>query len=105
MPRDYMIAYRARKRLSVAEMAARCEVSPALIRILEENENSVTHPEIAARVGAEYELSRRRTLMMMPEHHRPGKNYEPDRYKNTEDLEDIFRAFKVSRLGKGGAAV
>lgn len=105
MPRDYMIAFRRRKRITIDQMAAHCKVSVGLISLLEENETSVTHPNIARRVGAEYELSNRRTLMLMPENHRPGKYYDPDKFKITEDPEEIFRSFKVSRRGKGGVAV
>lgn len=105
MPREYMTQYRRRKKISVEDMAARCKVSPALIRLLEEEDDSATHPNIARRVGAEYELSERRTLNLMPENYRPGKHYDPDKYKITEDPEDIFRMFKVTRRSNGGPAV
>lgn len=105
MPREYMTQYRRRHKISVEEMAARCKVSTALIRLLEEEDDSVTHPNIARRVGKEYELSERRVLKLMPENHRPGKHYDPDKYKITEDPEDIFRMFKVVRRNNGGPAV
>lgn len=105
MPREYMTEYRRRKRLSIEDMATRCNVSPGLLRLLEEDENSVTHPNIARRVGAEYEISERRTLKLMPENYRPGKHYDSDKYKITEDPEDIFRLFKVVRRNNGGPAV
>lgn len=105
MPRDYMIKYRQRNGISLEAMAACCKISATLIRLLEEDEDSVTHPNIARRVGAEYELSERRTLMLMPENYRPGKHYDPDKYKITESPEDIFGIFRVDRRSKGGPAV
>lgn len=105
MPRDYMVKARKKQKLTITQMAARCAISTGLIRLLEEDETSVTHPNIARRVGEAYGLSNRRTLMLMPEHHRPGKNYNPYKYKIEEDPEDIFRQFKVIRRSKGGVAV
>lgn len=112
MPREYMIEYRRRKRMSIDNMSVLCDepgcethVSPGLLRLLEEDENAVTHPNLAARVGRAYKLSKHRTLGLMPENRRPGKHYDPDKYKITEDDGGLFRAFKVTRRGKGGVAV
>lgn len=104
MPREYMIEYRRRKKLSIVNMAARLKISTGLLRLLEQDEYSVTHPNIAIRVGAEYQLSKRRTEQLMPENYRPGKHYDPDKYKLTDE-EDMFRQFKVTRMGKGGPAI
>lgn len=105
MPREYMTQYRRRHKISVEGMAAKCKVSTALIRLLEEEDDSVTHPNIARRVGKEYELSERRTLGLMPKHYRPSKHYDPDKYKITESPEDIFGIFRVDRRSKGGPAI
>lgn len=48
MPRDYMVKARKKQKLTITQMAARCAISTGLIQLLEEDETSVTHPNIAA---------------------------------------------------------
>ena len=93
--RYYMIAHRRSQRLTQSAMAKRLNISVRLLRMLEEDETVVTHPNIARRVGAEYGLSEEAILMMMPENYRPGDNYDPGKYVEFESADDIFRAYNT----------
>lgn len=54
---DFMIYKREELGLTRQEMAKQCECSPYLLELLEEGENEITHPQVAARIAREYGLS------------------------------------------------
>ena len=81
MPRDYMIAYRESKNLSIEEMAQKCRISEILLRKLEGDDTSVTHPNIVQRVAKAYKLTKAQRAAMLPPNYRPGPDYDPDKYK------------------------
>lgn len=91
--RDYMIAYRKSKELSIEKMAEKCGISEILLRKLEGDDTCVTHPNIVRRVAKQYELTQEQRIGMLPPNHRPGPDYDPDRYKIAAF--DDPRAFKI----------
>ena len=93
--RYFMIAHRRSEKLSRSAMAKRLNISVRLLRMLEEDETVVTHPNIARRVGAEYGLSEDAILMMMPENYCPGDGYDPTKFHEYEHADDIFRAYNT----------
>ena len=51
----------------------------------EDDESCVTHPDIVRRIAKAYKLTKDQRTMMLPPNHRPGKDYDPDRYKEMVD--------------------
>lgn len=87
MQRDYMIEYRKEHGIDIQRMAKKCRISKTLLRLLEENDQEVTHPNIAERVSRAYKLTKKQTEGLMPEHYRKSSpNYNPDLYRRN-DLE------------------
>lgn len=99
MARDYMFAYRLEKGISLDKMAAKLKISPFLLALLEEDETSVTHPEIVKSVAKAYKLTKEQRTMMLPPNYRPGPDYDPNRYKLDIDGRDILRRFDFNRKG------
>jgi hypothetical protein len=97
--RTWMIEKRESMGLSREQMAERCnprnkqtgaylhpgQVSEKLIEMLEEDDTCVTHPSIVKRIAKVYGMSKDERLTLLPENHRPGPNYDPDRYKAGTD--------------------
>lgn len=86
MTRDYMIDYRYAHMLPLYDMAARCRVSVYLLAHLEQDDGYVTHPVIARRVAAAYELTDEQLNTMLPPNYRPGKDYDPDKYVSNDPI-------------------
>lgn len=80
-PREYMLERRSSLRMSRENMASKLKISPKLLAMLEEDEACVAHPLIVDRVAKAYKLTKDQRIMMLPENHRPGPHYDPDRYK------------------------
>ena len=80
MPREYMIRYRTRKKLTIQQRANQCQVSCDLLMNLEQYEGYVTHPKIVKRVAAAYRLTDQQAACMLPMNYRPGPDYDPGRY-------------------------
>ena len=99
MPRDYMIAHRESLQLSVDRMAAKLQISPHLLSMLEDDETCVTHPEIVKRIAKAYKLTKQQRTMMLPPNYRPCPDYDPDRYKLDIEGRDILRRFDFERKG------
>lgn len=82
MERNYMIEYRKSLDVSIQSMARRLKISKDLLTWLEENDQEVTHPNIAKRIGKMYKLTKEQTESLMPEHYRKSSpNYNPDLYR------------------------
>ena len=86
MKRQYMIDYRKKRKLTILEMAKKCETSSTLLAMLEDCDQEITHPKIAERIGRQYQLSMEQTENLMPEHYRKSSpNYDPDLYRRNKD--------------------
>ena len=97
--RNWMIAKRESLGLSREQAAKLCnprnkqtgeylhpgQVSDKLIEMLEDDDSCVTHPSIVKRIAKVYGMSKDERLQLLPENHRPGPNYDPDRYKAGTD--------------------
>ena len=78
--RERMIKRREKYRISRKKMALKCGCSEKLLQIIEE-EDGVTRPNIAKRIGLAYGLTELEIEELMPINYRPhGGDYEPDRY-------------------------
>lgn len=104
--RDYMIARREKLGRSLEEMANFCGngISVALLGLLEEDERNVTHPALAEIIGKKYKLTRPQIILLKPENHRPGKDYDPDKYKISADPEFPFKAIEAAKKRKAAQA-
>ena len=80
-PREYMLERRSSLRMSRENMARKLKISPKLLAMLEEDDHCVTHPLIVKLIAKAYNLTAEQRTMMLPENHRPGPDYDPDRYK------------------------
>ena len=80
-PREYMLEYRRVRCISRDMMAKKLKISPKLLEMIEENDKEVTHPEIAKAIAKAYKLTKEQRIGMLPPNHRPGPDYNPDRYK------------------------
>ena len=86
LKRQYMINYREKHNLTRQDMAKKCETSTAIIAMLEDCDQEVTHPKIAKRIGKQYHLKKKQTESLMPEHYRDSSpNYDPDLYRRNKD--------------------
>lgn len=81
MNRQYMTDYRRAHDISLSEMAGECRCSQTLLEMLESWDGEVTHPHIAERIARAYHLTRSQHRSLLPANHRPGRGYDPDRYK------------------------
>lgn len=99
MPRDYMIEFRTSRRMDIERMEKKLDISPGLLSLLEDDESSVTHPEIVKRIAKAYKLTKEQRTMMLPKNYRPGPNYDPNRYKLDIEGQDILRRFDFNRKG------
>ena len=94
-PREYMIRRREALGLTVDQMAKKCEISPGLLRMLEDDDQCVTGQKIVERIAKQYtNLTRDQKIGMIPPNYRPGPDYDPDRYRYG-DSENMFRDFMV----------
>lgn len=86
-PRSYMISKRNAFGLTREAMAKKLGmgISPKLLEMLETDDQCVTHPTFVDRIAKVYRLTKEQKTMMLPENHRPGPNYDPDRYKFEAD--------------------
>ena len=83
--RAFMIEFRKMRDVSLNVMAKACECSSGLLRMLEEDRNSVTHPRIARRIAKAYKMTAEQAENLLPINYRPhGGDYDPDRYKTDE---------------------
>lgn len=82
--RDYMVRYRVEHRMSLYDMHWKCKVSTSTLWHLEEDDQYVTHPNMVERIAKAYELTEEQKIGMLPENYRPGPNYDPDKYVETE---------------------
>lgn len=80
MRHDYMIQCRKKTGLSLDEMARYLKISPKLLRLLEEDDSTVTHPKIARRIKETYHLTAAQYLGLIPANYRPGPGYDPGKY-------------------------
>lgn len=101
--RDYMIAYRESKGMSIKEMAQKCQISEILLRKLEGDDTCVTHPNIVQRVAKAYKLTKAQRTAMLPPNHRPGPNYNPDLYKEAPEDPRDFRIMPSEKRGFYGS--
>lgn len=92
MRRDYMIQLRKKTGLSLDEMAKYLKISLKLLRLLEEDDSTVTHPKIARRITKTYHLTEAQYLGLVPENYRPGPGYDPGKY--VREVEK-FEAFPI----------
>lgn len=93
--REYMIAFRREHDVSIQAMAKICDVSQTLLGMLEADDQQVTHPMLAAKIGKKYRLTKAQIEGMLPENYRKSSpNYNPDKYKD---------GGMVWRTEKGGA--
>ena len=76
---EKMKAYRMEHGYSIEDMKWKTGASEVLLRMLEKG--NVTHPKIAKKVGKAYHLTKEEIYELMPENHRPGEKYNPDKYK------------------------
>ena len=70
--------------MTLKDAADKAKCSEILLENIEYDDTYVTHPNIAKRIAKLYELTREQYLGMIPENYRPGPNYDPDRYVETE---------------------
>lgn len=68
--REDMILARLRQGLSVVDMAIKCKTTRRIISMLEDEDCTVTHPSIAARVGKAYGMGAKEIEMLMPDNYR-----------------------------------
>lgn len=88
MKRDYMIAFRESKHLTIERMAKKCNTTVRIIRMLEDDENEVTHPEIVKDIAKAYKLTKKQAEMMLPKNYRPSSpEYDPDKYRRDSEFE------------------
>lgn len=86
-----MAQFRKKHGITMKQMAKYCRISETLLGMIEEG-GAVTHPNIARRIGEEYDLSVLETEDLMPSFHRiHGGDYDPDRYKSPIDIPDYLR--------------
>ena len=84
--REYMIKFRKEHDIDLQRMANVCKVSKKLLELLESDETSVTHPEIAEYIGEKYRLTKAQTEGLKPEHYRKDSpNYDPDKWRRWAD--------------------
>lgn len=81
MRRQYMEDFRAERALDLASMAVQCQCSQKLLEMLEARDGEVTHPNLARRIARAYHLNRSQYRSLLPVNHRPGAEYDPDRYR------------------------
>lgn len=98
--REYMTTYRESLGLTILQMATRCRISQSLLSMLEGDESNVTHPNIVKRVGKAYKLTKAQRTAMLPPNHRPGPDYNPDKYK--EDPSEEFKHFRIIPTDRKG---
>lgn len=84
-PRSYMIERRESFSLTREQMAKKLGISSKLLEMLETDDQCVTHPTFVDRISKAYRLTKTQRTAMLPENHRPGPNYDPDRYKFEAD--------------------
>lgn len=90
--RNDMILKRLKLGLSDIDMAIKCKTSRRIIHLLEDYDESVTHPAIARRVGKAYGLSKKETELLMPENYRRSSpNYDPTRYSRESEFDVMAR--------------
>lgn len=70
--------------LSLHEAAKGMHISDALLDVLENK--GVTHPNIAQRVKRYYKLTNDEYLQIIPKIHRPGDDYDPDKFRSWRDI-------------------
>lgn len=93
--REFMILKRTGQGKTLAQMAKRCMASAGLLRMLEEDEDCVTHPRIAERIAKAYRLTPKQAEGMLPENYRPhSPHYDPDRYV---EADPEYRNFEIRR--------
>lgn len=97
--RKWLIEKRESKGLSREQAAKLCnrggengKVSEKLVTMLEMDDTCVTHPNIVKRIAKVYGLDRKERTQLLPPNHRPGPDYDPDRYKTSTD----YRFFVAS---------
>ena len=88
--RQYMIDYRESHKINPAAMAKQLEISPLLLDWLEQDDKTVTHPKIVERIAEAYGLTEAQRVGMLPENHRPGPGYDPNRYALPEEVLSNF---------------
>lgn len=86
---DFMIYKREELGLTRQEMAKQCECSPYLLELLEEGENEITHPQVAARIAREYDLTVDEYHQLVHPKRRHGKIP-----KIKQLSEDIYQAWR-----------
>ena len=82
--RKYMVKWREKRRVTIEVAAKNANVSVYTLRHIEQDDSYVTHPNIAERIAKVYMLTKEQYYGMIPENHRPGKDYDPDRYAESE---------------------
>lgn len=81
---EKMRAYREKHRYSIKTMSMKSGCSEMLLKMVENG--AVTHPKIAEQIKRAYRLNKKDILEIIPENHRPGPNYNPDKYKAPEKV-------------------
>ncbi len=81
---EKMRAYREKHRYSIKTMSMKSGCSEMLLKMVENG--AVTHPKIAEQIKKAYKLNKKDILEIIPENHRPGPNYNPDKYKVPEKV-------------------
>lgn len=85
---EKMRAYREKHRYSIKTMSMKSGCSEMLLKMVENG--FVTHPKIAEQIKKAYRLNKKDILEIIPENHRPGPNYNPDKYKTPEKVSKYF---------------
>lgn len=90
MSRQYMIDYRVMHGYSLTDMARKAGCTEALLEKIESWEDEVTHPKIVERIAEAYGLTEAQRVGMLPENHRHGPGYDPNRYALPEEVLSNF---------------
>ena len=89
-PRQYMIDQRMALGEPLPDMARKLKISPLLLGWLEDNDKIVTHPKIVKRIAKAYGLTEEQRVGLLPVNHRPGPDYDPNRYALPEEVLSNF---------------
>lgn len=95
---EKMKRYRIQHGYSIKDMSLKSGASETLLKMVENG--MVTHPHIARQIGKAYHLDKTDILELIPENHRPGPYYDPDKYKEPEHIGNNGLFTKTSKREK-----
>lgn len=79
MQNSVIFQKRMLKGLTLKAAAKKIGCSHVILSMLEKGD--ITHPNIAKRVKDFYKLTDEEYYQLIPKNYRPGKDYDPDKYK------------------------